>query len=469
MMRANLLTRSLQNLGFQALPFALAVISLPLLNKHWPLEAIGQLSLVWVLMNYFQFFDFGLGRALTTRISHLISVRNEKNANILAGLALKISALLSLVFVGISYLLVRRFWPEISTAFICGLVPVLMMTNLLRGVLEGHQKFLSVNLLNTVLASSNFLIPALVALSGEDLSASLQYLFLFRLACLLTWSALSQSYFTLNGHDSTMVKDLIRFGGWISVANLIGPLMTSFDRFALNTGELKTDLALYSTPQEFISRLWVIPQAVCRSLVPAFSQKEMSEEIAEIFHRGLFWIRIVMIPACGFLFFFSHEIFFLWLGKAWASSEIITQILCLGILFNSANWVSFSFLQSRGRESATAKIPIIEFIIYVPLFIFGLKFWGLPGVAMAWSLRLCLDYSFFSYYTATHFGSLKKTLGQASLILSAVTLIFLCSLPFELGLGARVGLFFVSLLLWIALEFGLQGQTHIIRRLHLKA
>jgi O-antigen/teichoic acid export membrane protein len=260
----------MHNLGFQALPFLFAIISLPLLNKHWPLQSIGQLSLVWVLMNYFQFFDFGLGRALTTRISHLLSSGDEKQSKILAGLGLQISLGLSSIFIGISYLLVQCFWPEISTAFICGLVPILLMTNLLRGVLEGHQRFFLVNVLNTLLASSNFLIPAVTAQQGGHLAESLQHLFFFRLSCLIIWFFLGKNFFQFQSYDPQLARDLVRFGGWISIANLVGPLMTSFDRFALNTSEFKADLAFYSTPQEFVARLWVIPQAVCRSLVTVF-------------------------------------------------------------------------------------------------------------------------------------------------------------------------------------------------------
>jgi O-antigen/teichoic acid export membrane protein len=195
----------------------------------------------------------------------------------------------------------------------------------------------------------------------------------------------------------------------------------------------------------------------------------MSLEITEVFERGLFWIRLFMVPACSFIFFYSHEIFFLWLGKAWASSESITQILCLGILFNSANWVNFSFLQSKGKESTTAKIPLVEFVIYIPLFMAGLKYWGLLGVGMAWSFRLILDYVFFSLYSAKYFADLKKALGRSTLILSIISLIFVVTLPLELGLGTRSVVFLGTLVSWLWLEFFLQGAPTILRRLNLRS
>lgn len=460
-MPANLLLRSIQNLGFQAVPFAIAVASVPVINKYWTLASLGQLSLVWVLMNYFQFFDFGLGRALTTRISGLLKTGNETQAFISAGIGLQLSMVLSLFFLMIGYFLIQRFWPGVNLIFICALIPVLMITNLLRGVLEGHQKFLSVNVLNSMLAGSNFLIPALIAAQGGDLEACLTVLFIFRLICLAVWFWNCRKLFIYFRYNQKIAKDLMRFGGWLSVSNLVSALMTSFDRFALNSSPLHLSLAYYSTPQEFVTKLWVIPQAVCRSLIPIFSQPLPNQELKEIFSRGLFWIRIVMIPACGFMFLFSHEILFFWLGESWGKSEIIVQILSLGILFNSANWVNISLLVSRGKESATAKISVGEFAIYVPVFILGLHFWGLAGVAAAWTFRLILDYSLFCYLTSRVFVDLRGSLRQSSLIMTIVPLICLSSIIFELSLTQRILIFTICIATWVFLEFKIHGYHRL--------
>ena len=72
-------------------------------------------------------------------------------------------------------------------------------------------------------------------------------------------------------------------------------------------------------------------------------------------------------------------------------SIIIGQILCVGVFSNAIASMYFSLIQARGRADITSKIHMFELPLYLIALLFCSEFWGLIGVASAWTSRLILD------------------------------------------------------------------------------
>ena len=70
----SLAKNSIYNLFGYGIPLIFALVLIPLLIKGLGEERFGILNLAWVIIGYFSFFDFGIGRALTkikkTKISN---------------------------------------------------------------------------------------------------------------------------------------------------------------------------------------------------------------------------------------------------------------------------------------------------------------------------------------------------------------------------------------------------------------
>ena len=71
---------------------------------------------------------------------------------------------------------------------------------------------------------------------------------------------------------------------------------------------------------------------------------------------------------------------------------MIVCVMALGLLFNGIAYIPFAMIQAAGDARSTAHLHIFEFIIYLPLLLFALKTYGLIGAAIAWTLRVVVDF-----------------------------------------------------------------------------
>jgi len=83
----------------------------------------------------------------------------------------------------------------------------------------------------------------------------------------------------------------------------------------------------------------------------------------------------------------------MWLGSSFSNtSPLILQILLVGFFFNSLALISFSSLQAKGLSNVTAFVHAIEVIPYLLALFYGIKEFGMIGVAVCWTIRVSLDF-----------------------------------------------------------------------------
>src|SRR5687768_6108338 len=92
---------SIYNLAGQAAPIVVSLLTVPLYLKIVGVERYGVLSICWLILGYFGFFDLGIGRAVSQRIAKLGSgAGQEQSDTFWSGLAMSaaLSGLAVLVF-----------------------------------------------------------------------------------------------------------------------------------------------------------------------------------------------------------------------------------------------------------------------------------------------------------------------------------------------------------------------------------
>lgn len=403
---------TLWNLAGTGLPFLLGAVTIPYLVKHIGLEAFGILTLVWALIGYFSLFDFGLGRALTHQVASSLASGNVERlphlvkagiyfttiTGILGGL------LLALISGKLAYEWLKVGAPLQSDTAKCLLVaalgiPLTTITTGLRGVLEAYEDFRDVNLLRIILGAANFGLPALsVMFFGPSLTLIVITLITARVIVLIIHLILVNkkilSSWIKTKPSKNEFKSLFSFGIWMTISNIIGPLMATADRFVISAVLGAAAVAYYTVPSEVLMRVLVIPAALTGALFPRLSSKLKTEpKIAfQLYSRCVWIVTLALIPISLLIAVSSFWGLSIWLGTEFAEkSWAIVSMLSLGLLFNGVAFVPFAAIQAAGEAKVTARLHLIELLIYVPLLYLLLHFAGLFGAAIAWVIRAGID------------------------------------------------------------------------------
>lgn len=393
-------------------PLLLGIVTLPYIYNEMGIERVGVLTLIWALIGYFSIFDFGLGRALTQRIAtyeEKISTNNLENTintGIIISFILGVFGLI-ITIVSVSYFGVELIQSsqdlekeiQISMMLACLGIPATTMTAAYRGVLEGRQKFRAVNVLRLILGMSNFLGPcATIYFIGLNLAYTVTILLIVRYIMLAVHHLSCQQAVSIKIklHFSTgEVSKFLKYMGWITVSNLVSPLMVLFDRFLISSILGAGVVAFYTIPADILARLLLLPVALTSSLFPLFSMMHSRSQYLEgarLYRKSMLLIFVIMTFTSCVIIAGGELGLALWMGDDFAEKAApIASVLTVGILFNSLAQVPHAYIQATGDAKSTALIHITEATIYFPLLVLMVYSYGLVGVAIAWTSRACLD------------------------------------------------------------------------------
>jgi O-antigen/teichoic acid export membrane protein len=402
---------TLWNLFGSAAPMLIGIAAIPYIYKHMGIERIGVLTLIWALIGYFSIFDFGLGRAITQRIASLSSQQAEKLKTatattgvfltLLIGIAGGLTGFTAIELGGVSWInSAKHLDKEIYSSFLlaCLAIPATTTTAGLRGILEGEQRFKAINLLKLLLGLSNFLGPiAAIALFGPRLDFTVGSLVLARYAILIAHYFTARSIISGTRDDLSFeeTKHLFQFGGWMTLSNIISPLMVVADRFLIANVLGAAVVAFYTIPAEFMIRILVLPAAITTTLFPVFSTDLANKNYtksAALYKKSMEIIVLLMGAVTTCIVIGADFGLGIWLGQEFVEkSTAVTSILAVGILFNSMAQIPHAYIQASGDARSTALIHVFESILYLPALFLLMHFYGIMGAAIAWMLRALLD------------------------------------------------------------------------------
>lgn len=406
-------------------PMVLSLVTVPIFLKYIGEERFGVLALVWLLVGYFGVFDFGLARTTANQIAKM---RNEpaKNREAVFWTALWLNASLGVLGGGLLYFVADplmsmyfkmpdQLRPEITATifWVAVSVPVATLTGVVLGGLEGKENFAVANTIQIVgmtmvqlaplfaywIWGSNleYLVPSIVVariLSG-----------LFLVVALVKILPISSVMWI----DRSKVSSLLGYGFWVSVSSFISPMLESFDRIFIGAMVGAKSVAHYSVPFNIVDKLRVFPRAIGRAIFPRLSQND-SLGARELTVQSVGVMVYLMTLAVAPFIPLVNILMELWLGKDFAThSIIVAQILLLGIWANSPAVAPLLFLQSQGRPDAVAKLHLMEFFPFLAVLWISIKFFGIEGAAIAWTLRVMID-ALLLYWRARIIAEIKGKL-----------------------------------------------------------
>lgn len=403
---------TLWNLAGTGLPLLLGAVTIPYLISKTGLEAFGVLTLVWALIGYFSLFDFGLGRALTQQVAAARSAGFHAKLPSLIKTGLWFTVAMGVLGGGILAALANQLalhWLKVSVPLqssthqallIAAIgIPLTTVTTGLRGVLEAYEDFKVVNLLRIGLGTANFGLPALsVMLIGNSLAWMVAGMIAARAIVLLAhlWLVhrkLSAGWASARFNNENM-RSLLSFGIWMTVSSIIGPLMVTADRFIISGVLGATVVAYYTVPFEVVIRVLILPGALTSVLFPRLAAVMTTDRIEarRLYRKCIKIVTGVLLPVCLIIALGSKVGLTLWLGEAFAEqSWAIVCVMALGLLLNGIAYVPFAAIQATGDARKTAYLHLFELLVYVPVLYASMKYFGLIGAAIAWTVRVAID------------------------------------------------------------------------------
>ena len=400
------------NLAGVCLPLILGVVTIPYLIRATSVETFGVLTLVWALIGYFSLFDFGLGRALTQQVAAARSTNLISELPSLVRTGLLITAFTG-VFGGVVLAALSNqlafHWLNISDHMQLNVfqallvasigIPLTTVTTGLRGILEGYEDFRASNLMRIGLGMANFGFPAAsVMLIGNSLLWMVNSLVIARFIVLIGHICLVNQRLSVGWasahYDNEKTRRLFSFGAWMTVTNIVGPLMVTADRFVVSAIQGANVVAYYTVPFEVVTRVLILPGALTSALFPrlSFVINRDPFEARRLYKKYLLIIAAIMLSSCLALAVGAKFGLALWLGDDFAiRSWMIVIILAGGLMLNGVALMPFAIIQASGDAKTTALLHFSELIIYVPLLFFAVKSYGLEGAAAAWTIRAGID------------------------------------------------------------------------------
>ena len=419
-----------------ALPLVVGVVSIPYTIRWLGLDRFGVLSLAWVIVGYFGFLDLGLGRATTKYVAEALGKGEARKVPGYFWTTVVIQVFLGFAGAAILWLLTPVLVNELlkippvllketraSFVILAWSLPFVLVSASFRGVLEAAQRFDIVNFVKIPSSILNYILPVIGILVGFKLPGIITLLVLARAITFLVWILLTLKVFPslrmVPKYDRHSVKPLLSFGGWVTVSNIVSPILVYLDRFLIGTLVSIEAVGLYAAPYEFVMRFGVIPGSLLMTLFPAFSalggggDRQRSEAL---FGRSVKYLLIVMGSLIVVLIVAAKFIIGTWLGASFVQTSLLAfQILAIGFLANTLANVPFGYLQGMGRADITAKFHLFELVLYVPLTWVLVKHWGIRGAALSWTVRNILDMGLLFWASAKFGGMRSSFLSRANL------------------------------------------------------
>lgn len=395
----------------QLVPAAVGFLLVPHIISGLGDARFGLLSLAWAVVGYLSFLDLGISRAVTKSVATSLAMSriDDLRTNVWSGIGLMVAIGTSAALLlyplapwasahALAIPVDLRGEALFAVRLLCLGLPLTLLMNALRGVLEAYQRFALVNIVRLPFGVSTFVIPWITLGHTGSVAVVIGWLMVARLLAVIAYAmmciAVMGEHARPQRPSPPAMRELLSFGAWITVSNVVGPLMVSFDRFIIG-GLLSVSLVTYYvTPYQVATQFLILPTALSTVLFPVFASlwEQDRNRLNAIYADSLRLTFGIMLVAAVAIVAIAPQLLGIWLGQRFVGpSTAPLQWLMAGVMMNGVAQLSFTFIQSAGRSDWTAKLHLAEAPVYVLALVLSAKRYGLTGVAVVWCLRATAD------------------------------------------------------------------------------
>ncbi|MHB1601947.1 MAG: flippase, partial [bacterium] len=362
----------------QGIPLLVLIFTMPFIIKGLGTIQFGFISIVWVIIGNFAVFDLGLGRAINKFVSEAISKGNKSEVPQIIWTAVTVQLVFGVIG-GVIFALITPFLVEhllkipanltqealISLYLLVPSIPIILITASLSGVLSAYQRFDIINAVKIPVSSLTYILLLICVLLKFNLPEIVTVILFIRVLNLIIFAIFNfriipgLKRFSIS---SGIMPRLFSYGGWVTVSNVVGPILVYLDRLLIGIILSMSAVAYYSVPYEAVTRLWIIPTSLTMVLFPSFSSLDGigdKKKIDGLFAHSVKYIILGFGVLCLFVILFAKNILGVWVGNNFALKSVLPmQILVLGVFINSVGHIPYTLLQAVGRPDITAKFHL---------------------------------------------------------------------------------------------------------------
>ena len=392
------------NLASQALILGTSFITTPYIVNKLGADSYGVVILLSTILGYLNFLDLGLSGALTRYLTECASVYDWERfrrllwsslifyasiSSIVATLLLIIPSRLILHVINIPPSLhdafMRAFLIGIA-AWVIGLLtlpPHAVLWAYHRLDMASFSVLISGTLQPILTVTTLFLGYGIVGVSIATL--------LTHVTVLITTIWMSTRLHRSWGKplwDPQSLKPLFRYGGWLTLAQVVTQVVGSLDKILIGTYLSPASVGYYNISTSLPLKLWIIHGAFVSSAFPLIvSLKAHSASSTEVFHlvsRFAKSILLLLSPFALFFIFFGHTFLSTWINETYARNGLFCIMLAsVYSLISGFSNIFHALLRAWERPDLSTKAYLFATLGYLPLLYVFIRWLGISGGALA--------------------------------------------------------------------------------------
>lgn len=447
------------------------VVATPLIVAGLGSQRYGFLGVVAVLSGQFGIFQLGLGPAATRLIAECRHDDPGRRRGLTAA-----TALLGLASGGVLALLFSLFASRLTGLVAHGrdaaalassaALPMSLLFALqpleaaLQGVLGGDSRFellASIKLGNGVAK----LLATVVAVElGGDVPAVLWLQATVELATVAgLFAVIGPRACVARRRDlASAARLVLQLGVPLAAAQMLSGILADAEKLVLAAYRSLSDVAHYTAPFNAASRVNVFAAALATVIMPRVASLAMRDggaAAAQLTRRASRGITAAMTLALSPLIALAPELLRAWVGGEFeAAATLPIRIVLVGIVANTAAYLSHAALLARARPMTLPILYALEAALHVPIVLVCVARWGVVGAALAWTIRVVIDAAAHRLLAGRVLGDRVASaleswapLGATAMLVVAFTcwpalawpLRLAASLVVALAVGARMG------------------------------
>jgi len=344
-------------------------------------------SLIFVITNYLNLFDLGIGSSFSKFISEYHTKKDESALNSVINWGIVFYLIYSLLIFILVYLLksfilallkIPLVLQNESTYALLGIAVIFCLSNFFRIFREIFNGLQRMDILNriTILAVVFYGISAFLFLKsnrgikGLVWASGIQSGLVILGTTFFSKKLFPQMKLSLSFLKKEIFNRLFKFGIKMQICSWAGVINFQSDKVILSYFLGLNWVTFYELGQKIAMALRGLPLLAFSALVPAVSELETErnyEKLRELYRQGSKYISLATFFLIFLTFLIAPYLINMWVGEGYQLSSLTLQVLMLGLGLNLLTGMGTSIVRGIGRPEYEARYAVL--VMFLQLFL----------------------------------------------------------------------------------------------------